>query len=32
MQSDGKIVAAGFQATNTPKSAQFAVSRYLTAP
>jgi uncharacterized delta-60 repeat protein len=29
LQADGKIVAAGFQATNTPKSAQFAVARYL---
>jgi uncharacterized delta-60 repeat protein len=29
LQADGKIVAVGFQATNTPKSAQFALARYL---
>ena len=29
LQADGKIVAVGFQATNTPRSAQFAVARYL---
>jgi uncharacterized delta-60 repeat protein len=29
LQPDGKIVAAGFQASRTPKSTQFAVARYL---
>jgi uncharacterized delta-60 repeat protein len=29
LQPDGKIVAVGFQATNTPKWAQFALARYL---
>ncbi len=29
LQADGKIVAAGFQATNTARSAQFAIARYL---
>jgi uncharacterized delta-60 repeat protein len=29
LQSDGKIVAVGFQATNTPKGVDLAVARYL---
>jgi uncharacterized delta-60 repeat protein len=29
LQPDGRIVAVGFQATNTPKWAQFALARYL---
>jgi uncharacterized delta-60 repeat protein len=29
LQADGKIVAAGFQATSTARSAQFAMARYL---
>jgi uncharacterized delta-60 repeat protein len=29
LQADGRIVAAGFQATNTPRWAEFALARYL---
>ncbi|MBS0444402.1 MAG: hypothetical protein JSR59_00490 [Proteobacteria bacterium] len=29
LQPDGRIVAVGFQATDTPRSAQFAIARYL---
>jgi uncharacterized delta-60 repeat protein len=29
LQPDGKIVAVGFQATNTPRWAQFALARYV---
>ncbi len=29
LQPDSRIVAVGFQATNTPKGAQFALARYL---
>jgi uncharacterized delta-60 repeat protein len=29
LQSDGKVVAVGFQATNTVRSAEFALARYL---
>jgi uncharacterized delta-60 repeat protein len=32
LQPDGKIVAVGFQATNTSKWAQFAMARYLDSP
>jgi uncharacterized delta-60 repeat protein len=31
LQADGRIVAVGFQATNTPRSVQFALARYLDA-
>jgi hypothetical protein len=31
LQADGKIVAVGFQATNTDKAVEFAVARYLVA-
>jgi uncharacterized delta-60 repeat protein len=29
LQSDGKVVAVGFQATNTSRFAEFALARYL---
>ncbi len=32
IQPDGKIVAVGFQATNTDKWAEFALARYLDSP
>ncbi len=32
LQPDGKVVAVGFQAMNTPKGAQFALARYLGGP
>jgi hypothetical protein len=29
LQPDGKVVAVGFQATNTSRFAEFALARYL---